>query len=266
MTAAPTAAEGADLETAAVARLLSLGFLPPSAEVEDEIAALSDVLEQQMAPSALRDEIAAVRTSRADAATLDEQGAEHHRLFSGTVACPPYESSYAPDPFQQARQMSDVAGFYRAFGAEPSGPAADRPDQVGCELEFLAFLVLTRLEAENDGRDDDAAVCADAEDAFLRDHLGRWLGPFCHELEHASTHEAYRALGRLGQRFAVQELGRRGLRADPVLARRIRTVVESDSFTCGADSPTAAGVLDEVLGRRGRDNVERAPRPPKEER
>lgn len=264
MTPTPTAATSPDLETAAIARLLSLGFLPPSREVEDEMAGLADALEQQLGPSPLRDAIAAVRASRAPAEALDEQGAEHHRLFSGTVACPPYESSYAPDPFQQARQMSDVAGFYRAFGAEPSGPAADRPDQVGCELEFLAFLVLTRLEAEESGRETDVAVCADAEDAFLRDHLGRWLGPFCLELERASSHEAYRALARLGQGFAVQELGRRGLRADPVLARRIRTVVESDSFTCGVDSPTAAGVLDEVLGTRGRDSVERPRRPLKE--
>ncbi len=241
-----------ELATAAVARLLSLGFLPPSPEVAGEMVDLATALEDELPPSTLRDDVAALRASCPAQPDLDEQSGEHHRLFSGTVACPPYESSYAADPFQQARQMSDVAGFYRAFGAEPAGPAADRPDQVGCELEFLAYLVLTRVEAERDDRTDDAAVCADAEDAFLRDHLGRWLGPFCRELEKATVHDTYRALARLGQRFAVQELGRRGLTADPVLARRIRTVVESDSFTCGAGTQTAAGVLDEVMGRRGK--------------
>jgi TorA maturation chaperone TorD len=252
VTVPTAAAHRADLATAAVARLLSLGFLPPSEEVAAEVAGLATALAGELPPSALRDDVAALGAAWPPPAALDEQAGEHHRLFAGTVACPPYESSYAPDPFQQARQMSDVAGFYRAFGAEPSGPAADRPDQVGCELEFLAYVVLTRVEAEDAGRADEAAVCGDAEDTFLRDHLGRWLGPFCRELEKATVHESYRALARLGQRFAVEELGRRGLTADPVLARRIRTVVENDSFTCGAGDATAGGVLDEVLGRRKR--------------
>jgi TorA maturation chaperone TorD len=242
----------ADAGTAAVARLLSLGFLPPSEEVAAAMAELATGLVEALPASPLRDDVAALAAACPPPSALDAWSGEHHRLFSGTVACPPYESSYAADPFQQARQMADVAGFYRAFGAEPAGPAADRPDQVGCELEFLAYLVLTRVEAERAGGTDEAAVCADAEDDFLRDHLGRWLGPFCRELEKATVHATYRTLARLGQRFAVEELGRRGLTADPVLARRIRTVVESDSFTCGADGATAAGVLDEVLGRRRR--------------
>lgn len=240
------------LASAGVARLLSLGFLPPSREVAEAMRELAAGLADELPDSALREHVVALGAACPPDADLDEQAGEHHRLFSGTVACPPYESSYAADPFQQARQMADVAGFYRAFGAEPSGPAADRPDQVGCELEFFAYLVLTRVEAERDGRSDEAAVCIDAEDSFLRDHLGRWLGPFCRELEKTTVDDTYRALARLGQRFAVEELGRRGLTADPVLAKRIRTVVENDSFECGAGSETAAGVLDEIMGRRRR--------------
>lgn len=248
----PVDAEAGELALAGVARLLSLGFLPPSSAAVEEMADLVTALAAGLAPSPLRDDVVALGAALPRPPALDGHAGEHHRLFAGTVTCPPYESSYAPDPFQQARQMSDVAGFYRAFGAEPSGPAAERPDQVGCELEFLAYLVLTRVEAERTGRADDASVCADAEEAFLRDHLGRWLGPFCRELERATTTDAYRALARLGQRFAVEELGRRGITADPVLARRIRTVVEYDAMSCGAEATTAAGVLDGVVGRRGR--------------
>lgn len=241
---------GAELSMAAVARLLSLGFLPPTEEVTAQMESVAGTLEVLLDDGELRRAVTGLRQSLPGAAELTDHAGEHHRLFSGTVACPPYETSYAPDPFQQARQMSDVAGFYAAFGAEPSGPAADRPDQVGCELEFLAFLIATRVENEAEGRDEDAAVCADAEDAFLRDHLGRWLGPFCLELEKATLDPAFVALARLGQRFAVTELGRRGLHADPVVARRIRTVVENDSFECGANG-SAEGVLGEILGRRG---------------
>lgn len=241
-----------ELAMAGVARLLSLGFLPPSPEVRAEMLEAAHALAVVLPEGDLRDAVDALRGAIPDPDALVEMAGEHHRLFSGSVACPPYESSYAPDPFQQARQMADIAGFYRAFGAEPSGPAADRPDQVGCELEFLAFLMVTRVEAVEQGREEDAAVCAAAEETFLREHLGRWLGPLCLELEKVTVQDTYRALARLGQRYAVAELGRRGLTADPVLARRIRTVVEHDSFACGAEEGGAGAALDGVLGRRGR--------------
>jgi TorA maturation chaperone TorD len=246
-----------DLTMAAVARLLSLGFLPPRADVVTEMGSLAAVLEVMLDDPGLREAVAGLRAALPEPDDTDALRAAHHGLFGGTVACPPYETSYAPDPFQQARQMSDIAGFYAAFGAEPSGAAAERPDQIGCELEFLAFLALRREEAREADDDETATVCEDAEEAFLRDHLGRWLGPFCRELERAAEDDAHRALARLGQRYAVAELGRRGLRADPVLARRIHTVVEGDTMECGAEGSSAEGVLDGLLGGR---NGRRRPR------
>lgn len=228
--------EAIEFGMAAVARMLSLGFLVPGDEavsaIDDTAALLDGAIVDQGLRAALDDLVAALPAPGKATGCV----AEYHRLFGGNVLCPPYETSYAPDPFQQARQMSDVAGFYAAFGAEPSGAATERPDHVGCECEFLAFVMATRLDAEADGRAEDVTTCRDAEDAFLRDHLGRWLGPFCREVEKVTDDPFYRALARLGQRYAVCELERRGLRADPVLAQRIRTVVERDTFTCGAEA------------------------------
>lgn len=245
-----TAAITPDAAMASVARMLAMAFAPPGDDADARIIAMGDAAVRDLPDGPL----AAAVGGLLDAVPDDDdacaaRGAEHHRLFAGNVACPPYETSYAPDPFQQARQMSDVAGFYAAFGAEADGPAHDRPDQVGCELEFLAYLMASRLGAEAAGRPADAAVCASAEADFLRDHLGRWLGPFCLELERTTENPWYAAVARLGQRFAVEELGRRGLRADPVLARRIRTVVERDTFACGADEGGPEAALNEVLGR-----------------
>ncbi|MFN8122937.1 MAG: molecular chaperone TorD family protein [Thermoleophilia bacterium] len=234
---------------ASVARLLALAFAPPDDDGDARIAAIGDALLRDLPEGPLGGAVAGLLDAIPDDAQgCTARGAEHHRLFGGNVACPPYETSYAPDPFQQARQMSDVAGFYAAFGATADGPANDRPDQVGCQLEFLAYLMAQRLRAAAEGRPADAAVCAAAEADFLREHLGRWLGPFCLELERATEHPWYAAVARLGQRFAVEELDRRGLHADPVLARRIRTVVERDTFDCGAEGGPAAA-LNGVLGR-----------------
>lgn len=250
--------EAVEFGMAAVARLLSLGFLVPGDEPVSAMSETVGLLDGVIADEGIRAALADLRTVLPAPGDAAPHIAEYHRLFGGTVVCPPYETSYAPDPFQQARQMSDVAGFYAAFGAEPSGAAAERPDHVGCELEFLAFLMAARLDAEADGRAEDAVTCRDAEDSFLRDHLGRWLGPFCREVEKVTEDPFYAALARLGQRYAVCELERRGLRADPVLAHRIRTVVERDTFSCGAEDaavmpPHGGGRRHDSGGRRRQD-------------
>jgi TorA maturation chaperone TorD len=131
--------------------------------------------------------------------------------------------------------MADVAGFYRAFGAEPSGPAAERPDHAGCELEFLSFLAAKRLAAEDAGQDEHAAVCREAEEAFLRDHLGRWFPTFCREVAEESDSYVYRLLAVTGERFVGAELARRGIATTPLRPRR-RTAVEGDEVTCGGEA------------------------------
>ncbi len=165
---------------------------------------------------------------------------EYEALFGGAVRVAPYEASYEVDPFRQTRQMADVAGFYRAFGAASGGPAAERPDHVGCELEFLAFLVAKQLGAEEAGATEQAEICRDATDAFLRDHLGRWLPAFCREVARETASPVYRLLAHAGERLVVAELAARGIEPAPIAPRRGRpTAVEGDEVTCGTDEPPA---------------------------
>ena len=115
---------------AAVWRLLSLGFARPSAESVAEVEALAEaVLELGGGLPAIEKLLGAIRAS-----APEDLEAESQALFGGTVAVAPYEGSYELDPVRQGRQLADVAGFYGAFGAEAHGPAAERPDHVGCEL------------------------------------------------------------------------------------------------------------------------------------
>lgn len=71
--------------------------------------------------------------------------------------------------------MADAAGFYRAFGAGSNGKAAERLDHVACQLEFLAARRMSAVA----GDPETAATCTEAEDAFLRAHLGRFMGVVC---------------------------------------------------------------------------------------
>jgi TorA maturation chaperone TorD len=221
----------------ALRSLLASGLLPPSEDSVQEVAELAAVLgELPEAPASLRS--LAAELAACDAAEL---AAAHGRLFDGDVMLPPYEGSYEIDPFRQARQMADVAGFYRAFGADAHGPVAERPDHAGTELEFLAFLGLRRLEAEAEGDEDAARRCAEIEADFLTTHAGRWLPLFFGRLAEEAPHPVHRALGAVGHDAVLAELTGRGLVVQPVPAdRRPRTAVEEDELTCAAgDDPVA---------------------------
>jgi len=226
-------------------RLLSLCLATPTPEALEEIDALAESLAQRPnAPTGLE----ALRASIADASP-EANAAAQERLFGGKVDVAPYEGSYEDDPFRQARQMSDIAGFYRAFGAEAHGPALDRPDHAGCELEFLAFLGARRLAAQDAGHEEEVGLCLEVEDAFLREHAGRWLPTFFRAVEKAAPDAFHAALGEVGASVVENELTRRGIDAEPLGPRARRLSVEADSLECASGHEPVTPLLP---GRRGR--------------
>jgi len=215
----------------ALFRLLALGFAPPSAETLAEIEGLADALAGLPGVPA---EVEDVRRS-ARATGVESLAGAYQWLFGGSVRVAPYEGSYERDPIRQGRQLADVAGFYRAFGAEAHGPASERPDHAGCELEFLSFLELRALAAAEAGDEAGAALVEEIAGTFLYDHAGRWLPTFFAQVRDAGAGGApfYRALAALGERVLAEELARRGLEVTPVPAERRRLAVEGDAFECG---------------------------------
>lgn len=223
-------------------RLLSLGFSPPDEETLEQLRRLT-VLGTRWAPEeGLAETLGELEHALDDDDLLPELQSEYEALFGGAVRVPPYEGSYEPDPFRSGRQLADVAGFYRAFGAESTGPAAERADHAGCELEFMSFLLLKGSAAERGGEEEHVAVCREAEEAFLRDHLGRWLPAFCHEVAGATSSPVYGLLASAAERLVTFELARRGIEVMPVPPRRPQTGLEAalraDELTCGADAMT----------------------------
>lgn len=227
----------AALACAARAGLLALALAAPDAEVVGRARGAAALL-GEASTGEERDLLAEIAAGLG-AARPEDLAAEHARLFDCEAPCPPYEGSYEGDPFRQAREMADVAGFYAAFGAEVGGPAGDRPDHVCCELEFLAALALARAQACEEGREEDVLLAREAEDAFLRDHLGRWLGALGDEVAAAAADGTYRAIGRLASLFAAQEAARRGVVPGPRGTRR-RWAVEADAMACGAGDASAS--------------------------
>lgn len=124
-----------------------------------------------------------------------EWHAEYYRVFGLLPAreCQPYETEYhtTEEPFFRAQQMADVAGFYRAFGLEPSHAAPERPDYLPLELEFMAFLLLKQRLAV---WPEDRLVCEEAQVAFFRDHLAWWVPSFAVGLRCRAGSGPYAAL------------------------------------------------------------------------
>lgn len=83
-----------------------------------------------------------------------------------------YTTEYtAKGDFQKAHGLSDVMGFYRAFGLQIR---SDRPDALAAELDFMHTLIFKRLyavERRMEGCDEKAAVCREAEVKFFAEHL-----------------------------------------------------------------------------------------------
>lgn len=98
--------------------------------------------------------------------------AEYDRLFrAGGVWL--YGAEYqAENEFQRANILSDIMGFYLAFGLEPD---KERPDSLNCELEFMHYLIFKKNRAKKDLNSentlDKVETCQDAQKKFFNAHL-----------------------------------------------------------------------------------------------
>ncbi len=107
---------------------------------------------------------------------------DDRRVFGLLISreCPPYETEYCPQTFSvyRSHQLADIAGYYRAFGLEPSPEHPERPDYIALELEFMAWLIGKTLYASQRGEATRARLCRDAQVSFVRDHFAWWAPAF----------------------------------------------------------------------------------------
>jgi TorA maturation chaperone TorD len=172
---------------------------------------------------------------------LAELRAEHDRVFGLVPAreCPPYETDYhAAEGFFRAQQLADVAGFYRAFGLEPSRAAPERPDHLALELEFMAFLMLKERLARNAAGDPEAAelaeVCREAQRGFCADHLAWWVPSFATGLRRKAGGGFYGAVADVLAAFLPLERARLGLPAPRMPLRAAFIERPEEQSGCGA--------------------------------
>ena len=83
-----------------------------------------------------------------------------------------YGAEYtAENEFQRVKELSDISGFYRAFGLQVD---KERPDALSCELAFMHYLIYKELYClkENLSKaDEKAKICQDGQKKFFFTHL-----------------------------------------------------------------------------------------------
>lgn len=157
-------------------------------------------------------------------AELPDSPTELNRVYEGifglltTGSCTPYETEYIPSKFtfQRSNGLADVAGFYQAFGLEPSSREPERHDHIVVELEFMASLIaLERLaeESSTEVSTDRAFVCRDGQARFLREHLAWWVPAFAHLLTRSATGTFYARVGEFLAAWIAAERAYLGISA-----------------------------------------------------
>lgn len=87
--------------------------------------------------------------------------------------------------FQRAQGLADINGFYRAFAVEPD---KDRPDALNMELEFMHYLILKEMRAQDAQK---AFICFDAQKKFFREHLYPAAKKIAEKISNMQAHNFY---------------------------------------------------------------------------
>ncbi len=232
---------------AAAYGLIAHGFQYPEGDALSTLAdplrweTWSDVLE-----TADRQAGESLRFLRATITAFADRTDDTHRklahgyddLFGHAVRgrCPAYEMEYGRNEIiRQASDLADLAGFYRAFGLEIAKDATGRPDHVTAECEFMSALCLKEAHAYVQGDKGNADICLDAERAFLRDHLARWLPAFAHHVQEADTDGWFAAFARFADVFVKAECSHFDVHAGPpTLELRTPDPVLDTQISCGS--------------------------------
>ncbi len=133
---------------------------------------------------------------------------DYTRLFLGPtdILAKPYGSVWLEDKkIVMGDSTMAVLDLYREGGFELDENFREVPDHIAAELEFLYLLNFQESEAR---RADDAeswARAANLKARFLRNHLGRWVGPFTAAMKAGAATAFYKTLAEVTELFVQTE-------------------------------------------------------------
>ncbi len=126
------------------------------------------------------------------------------KLFIGPdeLLAHPYGSVYLDGPkILMGNSTMDVIVRYRDAEFAITTDFKEVPDHIAAELEFLYLLCYNESLAIAEQRSEDQKEWQQRRQAFIDDHIGRWIGDFAGKLRNNTQFDYYRHLADLTQRF-----------------------------------------------------------------
>jgi len=236
-------------------KALSLGFLPPTSETMSRLCceAIAETLGSAGAtldPNAEFNlcDLAHGLSRAQDADDVNALSDRFAILFGHTAkgVVPPYETEYGKNaPFLQPQELSDIGGFYRAFGLTVSEAAHERVDHISCECEFLSFLSLKSAYALEEELRDLLEESERAHTFFLRDHLAKFAASFGHRLAREDPCGFYGKLGNLCVGLVRADCRRLGISSVPDNLPIREAVEDHTPMACDTCSDLALETADD---------------------
>ena len=197
----------AALAAAAAWRLIGLLFERPQSGWEEEIAALSNEVEDVALQQAVAEARRAI--SEHGSATV---AAAYLAIFGPGGGISPREVAYRvrEDP---GSILADLSAFHAAFAFHPR--AEDPLDHVAVEAGFVGYLHLKEAFARSRNDAEATRTCAEAAESFLTAHLRCFAEPLCQRLQGTLPHLELAARALLGRTGPAPEPYRTFQNGDP---------------------------------------------------
>lgn len=159
-----------NLITADLFRILSKGFSYPSAENLEDIKGISnEIITGSLAEKTIIGQLVNMLSVLSE----DDLRQEYSRLFlKKTVSL---NESFC---LTRLNAITDVAGFYKAFGLNPK--SGDAPDSLPYELEFMAMLLVKLSIAQTEQQ---RIITSGAYKKFLEEHLAPFTEKFSKKMK-----------------------------------------------------------------------------------
>lgn len=149
------------LREAAAWRLLGLLLECPAPGWHDQLAELA------------READDPVLIAASDAARQEASEGLYHSTFGPGGPAAPREVSYRRGVLPGAA-LAELRSAYDAFAYRPS--MDEPPDHVAVEVGFVAYVLLKAAFARTRGSDEQARLCIETGQSFIREHLARLAG------------------------------------------------------------------------------------------
>lgn len=164
---------------------------------------------------------------------IDELRSEYVDIFDQSKSLNPlYETEYGRERAMfKANELSDIAGFYRAFGFEMDQEGArEMVDHVSVELEFYSLLQMKNLYLQEMSDMNGCEIVHDAMKKFMDAHLGRFV-PAILERQGVVNSPVYKQVFTWVQQIVADECARLGV--NPEKASWFSSQVADENVCCG---------------------------------